>query len=246
MKVNDAPIRPRDTESRGFRLAVAIVALAAALLMFINSGFFVLRAVEVTGCRHLTRAEVLMLAGLDRPVNTLRVSPQAVCENLERDPRIATAVVARRLPGTFIVQVTEREPLFALDYRGNEALVGADGVVLATGSGNQIPRVTGVECGELRTGQRIREPLIQAACGFLRSASPSLLARATRLDLSTPSQITLHLSGSIAVILGGTEDARRKIEALDLLLADCARRNRKPSVINLSVPESPTVRWAND
>lgn len=246
MEVNDAPVRPRDTESRGFRLAVAVIALAAALLMFINSGFFALRAVEVTGFRHLTRAEVLMLAGLDRPVNTLRVSPQAVCENLKRDPRIATAVVARRLPGTFIVRLTEREPLFALDYRGDEALVSADGVVLARGSGNRIPHVSGVECGELRTGQRIKEPLARAACAFLRSASPSLLARVLSLDLSIPTEIKLHLSGNIEVILGGTEEARRKIEALDVLLADCARRNRKPSVINLSVPESPTVRWAND
>lgn len=228
----------------GLGPALALVIIALGALVFLNSGFFDLKDVTISGLKRMTRAEVLALAGLERPVNIFKVAPRAICRKMGGDPRVRAAVVERRLPGNVNIRVDERAPLFGIPLPGQLVLVSDDGVVLpADPEIVNIPIVAGLKQTAYRTGEKAADPRLVAAGDFLRNASPELLARISEIDVERQDQIRLYLSGGVVVDLGGSDFARRKMEALAVLLADSIQRDKRLVQVNLHSPENPSVRW---
>lgn len=245
MKTQNPGPQEAGSPTLGAPLAIALLALGA--LLFLNSAFFVLKEVRVTGIRRLSEAEVLVIAGLDVRTNVFRVVPKSVCDKLGKDPRIRSAVVERRLPSTVTIRIEEREPLYAIPYaEGLAAVVGTDGIIMADSPDPMdVPRIIGVKASNLLLGGRVTHPRISAAAEFHRLAAPEVRSRISEVDMSREAQITMYLSGGVIVELGGHESARRKMEALSFVLADGDRRRKKIARINLHNPDSPTVRWTN-
>jgi cell division protein FtsQ len=72
--------------------------------------FFRLQRVEVHGLRYLPESELLATLGVDT-THSLWTDLRPLQGRLLQHPQLHTATLSRKLPGTLVVRVTERQPL---------------------------------------------------------------------------------------------------------------------------------------
>src|SRR5205823_2565299 len=107
---------------------------------------FTVRSVQVTGETYLTEADVRALAGLDRPVDFVRVDLRRAAARVRREPRIARVAITREFPRRIVIAVVERKPV-VLVRAGRMLEVDRTGVILgplAAGVAPDVPLVDGV------------------------------------------------------------------------------------------------------
>jgi POTRA domain-containing FtsQ-type protein len=92
--------------------------------------FFGVRRVDVVGARYLAPAAVVAGLGL-RPEASVFDDLEALREHLLLVPGVASAKVTRRLPGTLVVAIVEREPVALAD--------GPDGLVALDATARPLP-----------------------------------------------------------------------------------------------------------
>ncbi|MBL0941079.1 MAG: FtsQ-type POTRA domain-containing protein [Gemmatimonadaceae bacterium] len=146
--------------------------------------FFHVRRVEIEGIRYARTSELMALLKVD----TL----QSVWQPLEplvtragSHPLVEEVRIERRLPGTLLVRLTEREPVALVERRG-QALVPADG------RGHLLP------IDPVRTPLDV--PIASAAdsallhlLGGLRGAAPGIYRRVTRASTVGTTEFRLML-----------------------------------------------------
>ncbi len=135
--------------------------------------FFHVRRVVFEGMRYTPRAEALALLQVD----TLQSVWQELAPlgtRLEGHPLVADVQVERQLPGTILVQVTEREPV-ALVRRQDGRLDPVDA------SGHRLPIDPAKVPMDVPLSTSADSALMQFLDG-LRTAEPALYARVERAD----------------------------------------------------------------
>lgn len=155
--------------------------------------FFHLRRVVFEGMRYTPRAEALALLQVDTLQSVWQdLAPLAA--RLESHPLIERAVVERQLPGTMLVQVTEREPV-ALVRRRDGRLDPVDG------TGHRLPIDPVKVPMDVPLSASADSALMYLLEG-LRSTAPALYARVERADRvkskAAPDEFRVKL-GSVTV-----------------------------------------------
>jgi cell division protein FtsQ len=104
-----------------FKVLFACAALAGAVLLgrmlqhhLVTSPAFAVDRIEIKGLVRMERAELLDAAGLAIGRNVFEHGPGEVKARLLRHPWVAEASVARRLPGSYVIEVRERQPIALL------------------------------------------------------------------------------------------------------------------------------------
>lgn len=110
------------------RMGAASVENAVRLSM--TAGFQV-QEVLITGRRHIPAKDLRDAVGVARGVPMLTLDIAGVHQRLSHMPWVAAARVARRLPDTLLVEITERRPLALWQAAGQLRLIATDGTVLA-------------------------------------------------------------------------------------------------------------------
>jgi cell division protein FtsQ len=104
-----------------FKVLFACGALVGAVMLgrmlqqhLVTSPAFAVDRIEVKGLVRMERAELLDAAGLAIGRNVFERGPGEVKARLLRHPWVAEASVARRLPGSYVIEVRERQPIALL------------------------------------------------------------------------------------------------------------------------------------
>jgi cell division protein FtsQ len=104
-----------------FKVLLVCTAIAGALGLghllqhhLTTSPAFAIDKIEVKGLVRMERPELLDAAGIELGRNVFARGPAEVKARLLKHPWIASASVSRRLPGTFSLEVREREPIALL------------------------------------------------------------------------------------------------------------------------------------
>src|SRR5262245_34462136 len=99
------------------RLAMVFVVSAAVLtaplwapFLMRHMPYFRVRRVEIVGARYVAPSDILTRLHVDT-MASIWDPTKPIAERIGTIPDIATAVVGRKLPGTLMVQVTERTPV---------------------------------------------------------------------------------------------------------------------------------------
>jgi cell division protein FtsQ len=158
---------------------------------------FVIRTVDLTGTRRVTRNQVLALLDLPRERGLLRTDPAALQRALETHPWIRRAAVRRVFPDTLAVDVQEREPVAILKTGLRDFLVDYEGVLLMEGPPRRdetLPVLKGVDYVEavLRepwTAERLQAGI--ALAGLIGQA----VGRSPVVDLGTPGDFVVYDAG---------------------------------------------------
>ncbi len=166
-------------------------------LMAWADGCFMIRTVDLTETRRVSREQVLALLDLPTDRGLLRTDPTVLQRTLETHPWIRRASVRRMFPETLAVDVQEREPVAILRTGGRDFLVDYEGVLLAerpTQDDETLPVLKGVDYVEAVfrepwTAERLQTGI--ALAGLLGQA----VGRPPVVDLGTPGDFVAYDAG---------------------------------------------------
>ncbi len=202
-------------------MAIAIVAGVAWALL--ESRFFVVRGVQVTGTHLVSPAQVRSAAGVPDGLPLIRVNGAAVAHRVERLRQVQSARVSRDWPDRVLISVTERVPALAVPDSQGYDLVDKYGVVVESVSGQPLDTPVlklpaGSQPGALRG-----DPDVYAAAVVVRELPRYLARELVSVRAPSPAEVTLRLRGGVSVVWGGTDRAAEKAKELAVLMRTHAR-----------------------
>ncbi|MDA8065319.1 MAG: FtsQ-type POTRA domain-containing protein [Thermaerobacter sp.] len=214
--------------------------LVLGLVAFLDSSYFQLRSVRVTGGDALLNQQVRALAGVPSGQNIWRVDPVQVADRVRRDPWVGTARVYRSLPSTLVIQIQPRRAVGMIWQQGRYFILSAGGWVLQRSSSlpNALPFLTPAPPATLRVGRQVAAPWRQLCAAA--ADVPSGLA-ISELHRRSDGTLFAYLLSGVAVRLGQGQ-VRQKLAELPPLLAQQARLGQHPVRVDLGDPNRPVVQ----
>ncbi len=209
---------------------VSIVVAAGVPSVLRWTGAFRIEHVQVIGARHLAPDQVVAMSGIDEH-STLFDDFAPWVASLERHPVVLRATIQRRLRNVVTIEIVESEPV---------ALVRANGLRPADARGRLLP----IEPGALETELplvagaaridslgRITDAATLAAIEVLariRQSQPDLISWISALEPMTGGVRLRLRSPPGAEILVPRAPEPRRLQDLNLAIADLAARDHQP------------------
>ena len=214
---------------RAVFFALAAVAIVAGVgWALLDSRFFVVRSVTVTGTHLVTGTEVRSAAAIPAGLPLIRVNSAEIARRVDQIRQVQSARVSRNWPDGVTIAVTERTPVLAVPGGRGYQLIDKYGVAVESSSRrpsalpslelSAVPASTPVSIPALRGS-----PAVYAAAEVLREL-PRYLARSV-LSVQAPSatEVTLRLTRGITIVWGGTDRPAQKSRELAVLMRTHAR-----------------------
>ncbi len=209
------PLKFMATGLVAFSLAGGI--LYGCYKAFTKMTLFSLKSIEVSSAKHLTRDEILGLAGLEPGKDLLRMNLKRMGEHLLQNPWVETVRINRYFPDGVSIVITEREPvaivnmgfIYYLDKKGNVFKV------LNKGDKLDYPVVTGFSEEELGNNPKGTREALEATClllKILREKGAFILADVSEIHYDTGYGFTLFTAAGSLPIKVGSGDFTAKIE----------------------------------
>jgi cell division protein FtsQ len=227
----------------------AVVASAAAIAGLLACGklvqrhlrtapAFAAKTMEVQGASHYTQNDVLRIAGLAVGRNVFEVGPDEARQRLERDPWIESASVARRLPSTFRIEISEQKPvaLLALDKL---YLVGEDGEAfkpLESGDPADFPIITGIAPEDVQRDKQGSASLLVGAVALLHDYRDAGLLRqqpVSEIHVEQDGSLSLYVGGESTYVRLGKAPFRTKLRRLREVLTELASKRTRAAYVYL-------------
>lgn len=216
----------------------------------VQSARFAVTDLVVAGERQRPADTLLEEAGLTLGANVFTVDLDRARARLLADPWIGSATLARRLPGTILVQVTERE-VGALVVLRQTYLASRDGVIFKRfelGDPTDLPVVTGLDPDGVADDREGAQATLRRALDLASDYERTGLGQRAPLQ-----EIHVTTEGGFTFIVGregmslalGTPPFRRKLEEAGRVIAELDRRGTKAEAIMLddeARPERVVVR----
>jgi cell division protein FtsQ len=208
-----------------FALA-ALAILAGVAWALLGSRFFIVRSVKVAGTGPLVhRARILTEARIPLGVPLIRVNGAAVARRVEEIRQVQSAHVSIDWPGTVVISVLPRTPVFAVAGPRGYALVDAFGVDVRDTArqprGLPLLTLEGVTTtnGAVAVLESLRgSPAVRAAALVLLELPAQIASRVTVVSTSGPSETSVRLGDGVTIVWGGTGNATAKATALRVLM----------------------------
>lgn len=195
--------------------------------------FFRVRRVEVRGARYASPDEIVSRMGVD---STASVWDDAgpLEARVRRLPAVQDVRIARKLPGTLVVQVTENPPVAYVQSGGQLAAVDARGNTLRLD-----PTVVNVDLPVLRT----RDTVALRVLGELRASLPALYSRIGDVRRGEAGGLAVQLNEPAGrVVLAPAHVTVERLFDVIPVEADLKRRNLAANEIDLRFKDQVIVR----
>jgi len=223
---------------------------AAARRYVMTSPRFAVTEIEIRGAKLRAEDAIAREAGLEKGMNVFLVDLDLAHEQLARDPWLSEVTLARRLPGTILVQVTEREAA-AIVAIGESYLASREGELFKRfepGDPSDLPVVTGLGADAVaddRDGvaRAIRRALDLA--GDYEHGPLGGKAPIQEIHLASDGTTTLIVGKSGLALALGDPPFRKKLDEAARVFAELERRGAKADAIlldNEARPERVVVR----
>ena len=203
-------------------MAIAIVAGVAWALL--ESRFFVVRAVQVTGTHLVTPAQVRGAAAIPDGLPLIRVNDAAVAHRVEQLHQVQSARVSRRWPDRVVISVTERVPALAVPDSQGYDLIDKYGVVVESVSQQPLDTpILDLPAGSAQPTALRGNQAVYAAAVVVRELPRYLSRELVSVRAPSPDEVTLRLSDGVSIVWGGTDRAAEKAKELAVLMRTLAR-----------------------
>lgn len=232
-------LRPRIALRLGLGLLVVM-----ALFLLMNSAWFRVESVTVTGIEHLTTEKVIQASGLSAGDNLLRETPSLVRNRLLQNPWIKQAKVNRQFPGRVRIAVTERQPELLIKYYGSFLVLDGEFRVLELVEDvniRKLPVVTGVEVSRALLGDQLSDPRLRAALKALRALQESWRSEIAEVNVAETGDLTLYSRDSITIYAGQPLNLEVKMAELAAVWNDIRQKGLVVKYIDLRVEGQPLV-----
>lgn len=231
----------RSKRRRIFVRSAVLLALLFVVWAVLWSPLLNVRDVQLRGARHTSAKEVIRVLDLASGTNLLRLSTEEVEAKVAELPWVQSVTVSRVLPDTLRIRIDEREPAMVLSLGAANWIVDDTGRVLATGTNESLPVLSGANLDDIEVGMTLEAEQLTGALRVYRSLSREVQRKVAAIFAPTPERITLALEDGSQVRYGPAELLRAKSNVLASLLRRLERDGTAASYIDLRVPTSPAV-----
>jgi cell division protein FtsQ len=218
------PARPANQRWRAAFFALMAIAIVAGVgWALLESRFFVVRGVQVTGTHLVTPAQVRGAADIPAGLPLIRVNDAAVAHRVEQLRQVQSAQVTRDWPDKVLISVTERVPALAVPVSQGYDLIDKYGVVVETVSQQPLDTPTlDLPAGSQPAALR-GNPAVYAAAVVVRELPRYLTRSLVSVQAPSSTEVTLRLSDGVSIVWGGTDRAAEKAKELAVLMRTHAR-----------------------
>ena len=209
---------------------VAAVTLACGILYgcyraITKVTLFSLKTIEVSNAKHLTRDEILGLAGVEPGKDLLHMNLKLMGDHLLQNPWVETVRINRYFPDGVSIAITEREPvaivnmgfIYYLDKKGNVFKV------LNHGDKLDFPVVTGFSEEELGNDPKGTKEALEATCLLLKilhEKGAFILADVSEIHYDKGYGFTLFTATGALPVKVGSGDFTAKVERFARIYRD--------------------------
>ncbi|MEA2557633.1 MAG: cell division protein FtsQ [Actinomycetota bacterium] len=211
---------------------LAMVAVVGGGVAITHTALFSAKTITVRGASHLSQADVLRVAGVQRGTNVFYLDTEAARRRLVANSWVASATVIRSLPSTVEITVEEVRPIAVTASAETPMLLAQDGTVLGPApAATRLPVIGTAGESSARDG-----------AGVLGAMAKPFLAHIAAVDVAADGSITLTLRDGVTVTYGDSADVVRKARALRAVLAWARSQPIGVVSIDVSSPAVPTAR----
>jgi cell division septal protein FtsQ len=186
---------------------------------------FSLKTIEVSSAKHLTRDEILGLAGIEPGKDLLRLNLKQIGEHILQNPWVETVRINRYFPDGVSIVISEREPvaivnmgfIYYLDKKGKVFKV------LNQGDKLDFPVVTGFSEEELGNNPKGTQEALEATClllKILREKGAFILADVSEIHYDAGYGFTLFTASGALPVKVGSGDFPAKVERFARIYRD--------------------------
>lgn len=219
-------IRPKRKRRRpliGLSLFL-LFSFALSLYFFINSAFFALKKIEVSGCNTVPQEEIIKLSGVALGTNLFKVDVRNAIAKIEMQPVVKTVTISRKLPHTLVLHITERTPA--------AVVVGNDGYLAVDIEGKYVkkvddlldlnlPVISGITVKkDTSPGADLTTPGLNAALQLIRLMEEPFLKNVTEIQAASPQSLTLKMLQGVEIRFGEPENIEQKLKIIRELLME--------------------------
>ena len=206
---------------------------------------FTIREVRFSGLVHAQEADLLQRSGLKPGANLFRTDLGRAARALQTHPWVASAALARRLPGEVLATIVEHRPA-ALVQLGGLYVLDEEGRLFKRAAAEDrldLPVVTGLS----RAAWAERKPELQLRLfGALHlldtwraSGFPVASVSEVRVDEDGGYTLFAHDGTAVQEVRLGSSDISLKLQRLAQIRAALARRGERAAKIDLDNPARP-------
>jgi cell division protein FtsQ len=203
------------------------------------SPVFSAKTIVVRGQSHLSREDVLRLAGIGRGTNVFWLPTGRAERLLESDPWISSATIVRRYPSTIHVSIAERRPASEVRIGSRWLVVAADGTVLDWSREDPglpaLPAAGALTLGERSSALAVPVRVAAAMSPWLRSRVASILPQPS-------GDVVIELSSGTRVVFGPPTDIAAKERALEGVVRWAVDHHRALEYVDVRAPVAPAAR----
>ncbi len=201
---------------RLFMICAVVVAVFAGIYHYLHRPSFAYGSVAIHGTKHLTEAEILQLAGSQKPFNMFNVDADKVEEALRHDVRFKTVHAEYKWPGVLHINVQERKPALYVEnaYQGY-AKLGYCGTVMDVTSGipdDNAPMLTGEDCGSLFVGDVVENKNVLTVLDFLNAIDIAAQDQFVEVSIDEERKVKVQLKVGFPILLGPIDELKDKSE----------------------------------
>ena len=196
---------------------------SAVLGVLVYSPIFVLRDVQVTGSRYLSKEEITKIAGVYYGEPLFQLETDEVTRRLMQDLRIEEATVRRRLPTTLDITMRERMPVATLACEYGYLDIDRRGKVIdsyRTLKNMPIPMVTGLEVRDLYIGDDVQDGMVKDILYYLQQLDEASLNQISEVAITGSNYIVAYTTKSVPIRLGALERLEEKAKLTEDFLRD--------------------------
>ena len=209
--------------------------------------FFRLKTINVVSGTHLSRDEIIGIAGAETGRDLLRINVRRMGEQVSRNPWVERVYVRRILPDTLSISVVEREPL-AVVSMGYLYYLDSKGTVfklLSQGDRLDYPVITGFSEEELNSDPAGTREALKNTCQLieiLREKGAFILADVSEIHYDKGYGFTMFTASGALPVKVGSGNFTAKIERLARIYRDLAAQRTNIQYIDLDYNDKIVIK----
>ncbi len=222
-----------------------IVFLAAAVIL--NESLLRIRTVAVVGNRTVPWEQVILAAGLDRPVGYFTLNEKKIAQGIESDRYLIYERMEKHFPNGITLYVRERVPVARVQEMGADYYLDKEGMVLERGGlrvnsakEDEVVVVTGLKPKELRVGRLMTAGTAEHMKAYRELIEElnqqGFFSQISELNVTDPESIYLVTRDGYSAHLGDLSSLRAKIGTVRAVVAKLREMGKSGGMLEAAVP----------
>ncbi|WMM23354.1 FtsQ-type POTRA domain-containing protein [Tissierella sp. MB52-C2] len=228
-----------------FRFLLLIILIVSMSVLALNSDFFAINNIKVTGNSKLTKDNIISASSIKLGENIFKISTKLGNENLEKLSYVKDVKIKRKFPREIIINITERKEIIQIKEISSFILVDIEGYILdiVDTENDKLPQLRGLNTEYEKIGDNIFS-LEKDNMGIeliKEGQAAKLLSKFKEINMENIGDVNIKLFNGITVAFGALDNVKYKLGLLDTILKDIEKNQRPCTMIVMNKGENPFI-----